>query len=77
MSVFAIAISIVFVSLLAAEFYTLWRKHRMHATARHFKEAGIFPYGSGICHGMVLSPDDKMGVLKDQKNTPAWYNRLD
>ncbi len=76
MSVFAIAISIVFFSLLAAEVYTLWRKNRMHATEQQFREAGIVPYGSGICHGMVLSPD-KAGVLKDQKNTPAWYNRLD
>lgn len=76
MSVFAIAISIVCLSLFCSQVFLMWRKQRMLSNDQKLRADGIFPYGSGVCHGMVLSRD-KMSVIKDQKNTPAWYSRLD
>lgn len=75
MSILSIAITIVFASFLSLQLYTICRKLRMRATVIRFEKNRIVPSGSGVCHGMVLS--GKVGVIKDQKNTPAWYRRLD
>lgn len=76
MNIFMVAISMVFIALLLSELHTMWRKYKMHRTESRFREHGILPYGSGVCHGMVVAKD-KMIVIKDQKNTAAWYSRLD
>lgn len=70
------AISIIFLSLLASEFFTLWRKFRMHKEAKRLADIGWLPTGSEIRHGMVLSPTNKNEVVGVSMKTSAWFNRL-
>jgi len=52
-----------------------YRKYGMIKKDKEFRKSGSGPYGSGLCHGMVLNPDES-GVIRDQKESPAWYSRL-
>lgn len=39
--------------------------------------SGVGPYGSGLCHGMVLHPEgDGKRVKRDSGKSAAWYSRL-
>ena len=53
----------------------MYRKYKMHRKEVEYLESGSGPFGSGLCHGMVLDPE-KDGVLKDSKKSSAWYSRL-
>lgn len=53
----------------------MYRKHKMHKKEDEFLESGSGPFGSGLCHGMVLNPE-KDGVINDSKKSAAWYSRL-
>lgn len=77
MSSFAIAITVAFLSVLFWRLTILWRKYKMTSNEQKLKEAGILPYGSGVSHGMYLSPKDNMRVAKDYKSTQAWFSRID
>lgn len=47
----------------------------MHKKEDLLIELGSGPYGSGLCHGMVLNKE-KNGVIRDSKKSSAWYSRL-
>ncbi len=53
----------------------MYRKYKMHRKEEKFLESGSGPFGSGLCHGIVLDPE-KDGVLSDSKKSSAWYSRL-
>jgi len=53
----------------------MYRKHKMHKKEKELHESGSDPFGSGLCHGMVLN-SEKNGVIRDKKKSPAWYSRL-
>lgn len=57
------------------QFMFLLRKMKMHKKEKQLTDMGITPYGSGLCHGMVLN-STKDGVIRDSKPSAAWYSRL-
>ncbi len=71
-----IAVSIpALIVFIGVQMMLIIRKLKMHKKEKALKKAGINPYGSGLCHGMVLN-NEKNGVLHDQKPSSAWYSRL-
>jgi len=53
----------------------IYRKVKMHKKENQLKALGVNPYGSGLCHGMVIN-NKKNGVIRDQKPSSAWFSRL-
>jgi hypothetical protein len=53
----------------------MYRKYKMHKKERELIESGSDPFGSGLCHGMVLNLE-KNDVIKDSKKSSVWYSRL-
>lgn len=53
----------------------LRKSKRMRAREEALKKNGVTPYGSGLCHGMVLGSDGKT-VKHDSKKSNSWYARL-
>jgi len=53
----------------------IYRKRQMHKKENKLLASGSDPFGSGLCHGMVLN-FKKNGVVKDSKKSAAWYSRL-
>ncbi|MFK5915344.1 MAG: hypothetical protein QM484_13315 [Woeseiaceae bacterium] len=52
-----------------------YRKHQMLKKEEKLYESGDGPFGSALCHGMVLNTK-KNGVEADSKKSSAWYSRL-
>lgn len=48
----------------------------MKKKERELKKNGVTPYGSALCHGMVVDKSDKRRVVHDQKPSESWYSRL-
>jgi hypothetical protein len=67
-------ISVLAVYMVLQVMYLL-RKRKMHAREVQLKQVGSSPFGSGLCHGMVLN-ERKDGVISDHKKSSAWYSRL-
>ncbi len=57
------------------QFMYMVRKYKMHKREKELEESGSGPFGSGLCHGMVLNAN-KDGVTKDSKKSSTWYSRL-
>lgn len=55
----------------------LFKSFRMKKREKQLIENGVKPYGSTLCHGMVI---DRQGngksVKHDQKPSDSWYSRL-
>jgi hypothetical protein len=73
MKLLIIAVLLVYTGL---QLMLMLRKSNMHRNEKKLKLAGVNPYGSSLCHGMVLKRDDKKSVTRDSKPSPVWYNRL-
>lgn len=55
----------------------LYQKSKsMRRKEERMNELGIAPYGSGLCHGMVVDETNKRAVKSDSKKSSAWYGRL-
>lgn len=52
-----------------------YKKHQMIKKEEKLYQSGNGPFGSGLCHGMVLN-SNKNGVKPDSKKSSAWYSRL-
>ncbi len=64
---------LVYIAFLAA----LYLKSRsMRKKEKLLVENGVTPYGSGLCHGMVLDRKSKRRVKHDEKPSDSWYSRL-
>ena len=48
----------------------------MHKREERLLKHGITPYGSGLCHGMVVDKTNKHAVRSTQRKSQAWYSRL-
>ena len=53
----------------------LRKSRKMKAREKELIKNGVNPYGSGLCHGMVLDGSNK-AVKHDSKKTNSWYARL-
>lgn len=55
----------------------LYKKSRsMKKKERDLRANGVTPYGSGLCHGIVLDKSNRRRVMHDQKRSESWYSRL-
>lgn len=72
-----IAICTMLFSAIGIAFYTalLLKSRKMKAREKELTQNGVTPYGSGLCHGIVLE-ESKRSVKHDWKKTNAWYGRL-
>lgn len=52
-----------------------YKKHQMLKNEQTLYRSGDGPFGSSLCHGMVLN-SEKNGVKADSKKSSAWYSRL-
>jgi uncharacterized membrane protein YebE (DUF533 family) len=52
------------------------KSKNMHKKEEKMREFGVAPYGSGLCHGMVVDQNNKRAVKSDEKKSRAWYSRL-
>ena len=75
MSLLTLLIIAIFVIYASLQIMYAVRRFRMHKKEEALIESGNGPYGSGLCHGMVIDPEGK-GVIRDSKKSPAWYSRL-
>ena len=75
MTVFSIAISIVFANLILLQCMYMHRKFMMHRSEKQLAAMGIVPRGAQLLHGMVLTEDGK-GVRSVSAPNSSWYSRL-
>lgn len=68
-------VSLLFIYVSIQVMYLL-RKRSMHKKEKDLESLGIGPFGSGLCHGMVLNEKDPKAVIRDSKKSHAWYSRL-
>lgn len=52
-----------------------YKKHQMIKKQEKLYKSGDGPFGSSLCHGMVLN-SKKNGVKADSRKSSAWYSRL-
>lgn len=58
------------------QFALLGKARAMRRKERKLQKNGVTPYGSGLCHGVVLDKDNKRKVVHDEKPSESWYSRL-
>jgi hypothetical protein len=73
-----VAICIMILSFVYVMFHVaiLRKSKKMHAREKELLANGVIPYGSGLCHGMVVDQDRPNAVIHDSKKSNSWYGRL-